>query len=886
TQHFETFAKQISVIKFDIKKSLYLVSHLIENKFGRRSITICECGHSSHDKTSYAHFYAQDDLKVGRIVNFLHEYEKNKIDSPKEGDFYSNNNKYTSKRNSKLSNYYHLIKYAFETLDVKYHFYKQYPSDHPEYAGAWTAYSTAYSTERLSRDRKIPLKKFSIHDFKAGFKKHWKILFDESFIREKKNMVQEIRLQMNLPLDKEENSSLVATEHKNKLPEKIKLAPKRNIIEKKEVTGKRIKISPVEKMPTLEVVKIPEQSDPMNLLSICRKLKGLKPMKLSQILELRMKKQNLMRANAKNPNGQGIDETYQNRNPDAPLSNVVSDEPKTMDIFETSNCEDKDDHDPLKSTPLSPILPHSDVLTPFDRTILISICQKITAIDIGYFDKINSLILKKALKDQYLDGFSYETLLDRDNYLFLKTVRGALIHKALGEEMEEQVLNSMMNICQNIDEILHPIRTNFPTLLVNTGAANRNTTDAGFKNDIASMCITIQSIYGRLTPFVCSKEDFDKRALEIGQTIQHFDERDCGTKYLRVLSLLQLTSSTNVDQVDQKDKIRSAEILQIKKEKPTSKSFSSRDLYFRSKRTPSDDTQRYHTYRSRSRERRGSYEISSEIKPKMQQTLQERSYENSPRRCSPTIGSPSYESRSKSRLGRYEHTNSRKYSGHESKISINRSTKEQCDTFNSLNETQDSTTLIDGQTKNIIDSKYREYKKNSNLHPFYESEWKKFWYKRNLEVKQSGIDPSTFNFIPEWNILWPSRMNQFYWDEISKIKTNQRRKSIDLFNESSGINNGSSKLTTNDLSKTVKHLNDYKMLEHESSDSSSDDASPLVTSNMKELTSNSIPFSGVTRTSGILCTDNIKNFLEEFSELETEDQENVINYCKTFEESD
>lgn len=161
----------------------------------------------------------------------------------------------------------------------------------------------------------------------------------------------------------------------------------------------------------------------------------IQPIKLHQILE--------------NKKLRDFHDEFRNaeyRNPDPPNADVDSGVSETMENF---NWDNEDD-----DTPQSPAPVISNVVPSFDQPSMISICQKINAIDdhLCYFNVVNSLILKRAEA-----GYTNEEIqLDRDNYLFLKTVRGALIHKALGEKMEDQVLTSMMNICQDIDELLHP----------------------------------------------------------------------------------------------------------------------------------------------------------------------------------------------------------------------------------------------------------------------------------------------------------------------------------------------------------------------------------------------------------------------------------------------
>lgn len=163
------------------------------------------------------------------------------------------------------------------------------------------------------------------------------------------------------------------------------------------------------------------------------------PMKLDQVLE-----------NKKLTDFHDEFRIAEYRNPDPPNVDVDSGVSETMENFNWDNDDD--------DTPQSPAAVITNTVPSFDQPSMISICQKINAIDdhLCYFNVINSLILKRAEELSSLGYTNDEIQLDRDNYLFLKTVRGALIHKALGEKMEDQVLTSMMNICQDIDELLHP----------------------------------------------------------------------------------------------------------------------------------------------------------------------------------------------------------------------------------------------------------------------------------------------------------------------------------------------------------------------------------------------------------------------------------------------
>ena len=101
----------------------------------------------------------------------------------------------------------------------------------------------------------------------------------------------------------------------------------------------------------------------------------------------------------------------------------------------------------------SPVSDAFDDVPIFDQATLILICQKIKAIEghLECFKTVNSVILKRALESE-----ENETLLDKDNYLYLRAVRGILLHKMFGELMDYQVRESLMSIAHNIDLLLHP----------------------------------------------------------------------------------------------------------------------------------------------------------------------------------------------------------------------------------------------------------------------------------------------------------------------------------------------------------------------------------------------------------------------------------------------
>jgi hypothetical protein len=59
------------------------------------------------------------------------------------------------------------------------------------------------------------------------------------------------------------------------------------------------------------------------------------------------------------------------------------------------------------------------------------------------------------------------------------------------------------------------------------------------------------------------------------------------------------------------------------------------------------------------------------------------------------------------------------------------------------------------------------YLRNPELHPLYESEWKEWWYSKYLKLKMNGINPKTYNFIPEWQEFWWNKLTNYYLPLIS-----------------------------------------------------------------------------------------------------------------------
>lgn len=69
---------------------------------------------------------------------------------------------------------------------------------------------------------------------------------------------------------------------------------------------------------------------------------------------------------------------------------------------------------------------------------------------------------------------------------------------------------------------------------------------------------------------------------------------------------------------------------------------------------------------------------------------------------------------------------------------------------------------------------HKEYQRIYDLrpetHPYYNREWQRFWDKRSLELRASGVDPKTYNFKEEWVAFWLKRMKEL--DTIN-FKTNR-----------------------------------------------------------------------------------------------------------------
>ncbi|XP_026726386.1 uncharacterized protein CG7065-like isoform X2 [Trichoplusia ni] len=56
--------------------------------------------------------------------------------------------------------------------------------------------------------------------------------------------------------------------------------------------------------------------------------------------------------------------------------------------------------------------------------------------------------------------------------------------------------------------------------------------------------------------------------------------------------------------------------------------------------------------------------------------------------------------------------------------------------------------------------------KNPEKHPFYLTEWSKFWNRRYKEIRAEGKDPAKHDFEPEWVVFWSARMNELHEKEL------------------------------------------------------------------------------------------------------------------------
>lgn len=176
-------------------------------------------------------------------------------------------------------------------MDLKHKYYKTFPMDHPDYASELSTHRLKMFSKVHNNPRKNPL----TYDYTADWKKRWDVILEESFIKEEQNMKEEIRMQLNLPLDnKQKAMSSTAIKHYT-VQETTELLHKRNCDEQQEVIPvKRIKerknekksVLVVEKLQekndpskdgeksVLIVEKLQEKDDPMILLSICQQLKS------------------------------------------------------------------------------------------------------------------------------------------------------------------------------------------------------------------------------------------------------------------------------------------------------------------------------------------------------------------------------------------------------------------------------------------------------------------------------------------------------------------------------------------------------------------------------------------------------------------------------------
>jgi hypothetical protein len=67
-----------------------------------------------------------------------------------------------------------------------------------------------------------------------------------------------------------------------------------------------------------------------------------------------------------------------------------------------------------------------------------------------------------------------------------------------------------------------------------------------------------------------------------------------------------------------------------------------------------------------------------------------------------------------------------------------------------------------------IDDLKAYYMGNPEKHPFYKSEWKKFWNMRRSQLLAAGINVDTHDFVPEWIQYWWHLMTTYYLPLLDK----------------------------------------------------------------------------------------------------------------------
>jgi hypothetical protein len=78
------------------------------------------------------------------------------------------------------------------------------------------------------------------------------------------------------------------------------------------------------------------------------------------------------------------------------------------------------------------------------------------------------------------------------------------------------------------------------------------------------------------------------------------------------------------------------------------------------------------------------------------------------------------------------------------------------------------------QELEVIDKKYRDYKKHPNTHPRMTEEWNAFWMLEFTKLSDN-TSPSRTYFDDKWNLFWPKRISEIYDEDILVLRITLRR---------------------------------------------------------------------------------------------------------------
>merc|ERR1740128_857199 len=73
--------------------------------------------------------------------------------------------------------------------------------------------------------------------------------------------------------------------------------------------------------------------------------------------------------------------------------------------------------------------------------------------------------------------------------------------------------------------------------------------------------------------------------------------------------------------------------------------------------------------------------------------------------------------------------------------------------------------------------KLEKYDSSPEEHPQYSEEWKDFWQNRYNQVKESGADPDTHDYLAEWIPFWSNKSRDLMEAEVEKRQGELLRKS-------------------------------------------------------------------------------------------------------------